>query len=73
MAVLLLAGEEVTSEPVAPLAARWERMAERLQVVTDGLAGQYLFYPGLHNPGEMSRILRRAVDDVAVRRTRWTL
>ena len=35
-------------------------MAERLHVVTDGLAGQYLFYPGLHTPGEMSRILRRA-------------
>ena len=65
MAVLLLAGAEVTGEPVAPLSARWERMAERLQVVTDGLAGQYLFYPGLHEPREMSRILRRAVDDVA--------
>ena len=65
MAVLLLAGEEVTSEPVTPLRAPWERLAERLQVVTDGLAGQYLFYPGLHNPAAMSRILRRAVDDVS--------
>lgn len=64
MAVLLLAGEEVTGEQVAPLPARWERMAERLQLVIDGLAGQYLFYPGLHTPPEMSRILRRAVDDV---------
>lgn len=65
MAVLVLAGIEITSEPVAPLSARRERLAERLHVVTDGLAGQYLFYPGLHTPPEMSRILRRAVDDAA--------
>ena len=64
MAVLLLAGGEVTDEPSAALPPRQERLAERLQVVTDGLAGQYLFYPGLHTPAEMSRILRRAVDDV---------
>lgn len=65
MAVLLLAGAEVTSEPVAPLRPRWERLAERLHVTVDGLAGQYLFYPGLHTPAQMSRILRRVVDDVA--------
>ena len=65
MAVLLLVGQEVTSEPVAPLRDRWERMAERLHLVVDGLAGQYLFYPGLHTPAEMSNLLRRAVDDVA--------
>lgn len=64
-AVLLLAGRELSEERVGPLPGRLERLAERLQVVTDGLAGQYLFYPGLHTPDEMSRILRRAVDDVA--------
>jgi AcrR family transcriptional regulator len=65
MAVLLLAGAEVTNEPITPLPGRWERIAERLHLVTDGLAGQYLFYPGLHEPNELSRILRRAVDDAA--------
>lgn len=64
IAVLLLAGQEVTEEARAPLSARLERLAERLQVVTDGLAGQYLFYPGLHTSAEMSRMLGRAVDDV---------
>ena len=64
-AVLLLTGREISARQDVPLPARLERLAERLQVVTDGLAGQYLFYPGLHTPDEMSRILRRAVDDVA--------
>lgn len=65
MAVLVLAGQEVTAEPTTRLPARQERLAERLQLATDGLAGQYLFYPGLHTTTELSRLLRRAVDDVA--------
>ena len=65
MAVLILAGEDIVEEPVRVLPRRRERLAERLHLVTDGLAGQYLFYPGLQTSAEMSRTLRRAVDDVA--------
>jgi AcrR family transcriptional regulator len=63
-AVLLLAGQEVAAEPVDPLPTRLERLAERLHVIIDGLAGQYLFYPGLHTSAEMRRVLRRSIDDV---------
>lgn len=65
MAVLVLAGQEVSEEPAGPLPAEHERLAERLQVLTDGLAAQYLFYPGLHTAAQLGRILRRVVDDVA--------
>jgi AcrR family transcriptional regulator len=65
MAVLILVGEDFVEEPVRVLPRRRERLAERLHLVTDGLAGQYLFYPGLQTSTEMSRTLRRAVDDVA--------
>jgi BetI-type transcriptional repressor, C-terminal len=49
---------------VDPLPTRLERLAERLHVIIDGLAGQYLFYPGLHTSAEMRRVLRRSIDDV---------
>ncbi|MDN5727197.1 MAG: TetR/AcrR family transcriptional regulator [Propionibacteriales bacterium] len=63
--VLLLAG--VTSEvPVdrALRPAQWERVAERLHLIVDGLAAQQMFYGDQSSATELRAALARAVDDV---------
>lgn len=65
MATLLLAGETPESGPDEPLEPRHEQLAERLHLVVDGLAGQFLFYPGLHDAAEMREILERSVAEVS--------
>lgn len=63
--VVVLAGTdgEVNIErPLRP--ARWERLAERLHLILDGLSAQTLFYSGRTDPTAIRASLARAVDDL---------
>lgn len=50
--------------PAAPEAERRERLAARLHLVVDGLAAQYVFYPGLLTPAAMDVAIGETLDDI---------
>lgn len=51
-------------------AERRERLAARLHLVVDGLAAQYVFYPGLLTPAAMDAAIGETLDDIRRELTR---